>query len=63
MKSISSKLLMAKCLVTHFLIVTILLRSLGSPVVVIVLYIMVTQLGFDWAFTKAYADVHDNGDM
>lgn len=54
---------MAKCLVTHFLIVTILLRSLGSPVVVIVLYIMVTQLGFDWAFTKAYADVHDNGDM
>lgn len=35
----------------------------GLPVVVVVLYIMVTQLGFSWAFTKSYADVHDNGDM
>ncbi|XP_068693739.1 adhesion G-protein coupled receptor V1-like isoform X3 [Montipora foliosa] len=35
----------------------------GLPVLAIVLYIMITQLGFGWEFTIAYADVHNNGDM
>ncbi|PFX17387.1 G-protein coupled receptor 98 [Stylophora pistillata] len=35
----------------------------GMPVVLIVIYILVTQLGLNWEFTVAYADVHSNGDM
>lgn len=35
----------------------------GMPVVIIVIYILVTQLGINWEFTEAYADVHSNGDM
>ena len=35
----------------------------GMPVVVIVIYILVTQLALNWEFTEAYADVHSNGDM
>lgn len=30
----------------------------GMPVVLIVIYILVTQLGLNWEFTVAYADVH-----
>lgn len=36
---------------------------LGIPVLIIVLYIVITQLAIEWSFTEAYADVHGNGDM
>lgn len=36
---------------------------LGIPVLIIVLYIVITQLAIEWSFTEAYADVHSNGDM
>ncbi|XP_015763361.1 PREDICTED: G-protein coupled receptor 98-like [Acropora digitifera] len=35
----------------------------GLPVVAVVLYILIAQLGFNWPFTVAYADVYNNGDM
>ena len=35
----------------------------GLPVVAVVLYILIAQLGFNWPFTAAYADVYNNGDM
>ncbi|KAJ7390548.1 maintenance of organ identity [Desmophyllum pertusum] len=35
----------------------------GLPVVIVVTYILVTQLAIKWEFTQAYADVHNNGDM
>jgi len=35
----------------------------GLPVVAVVLYILIAQLGFNWSFTVAYADVYNNGDM
>ena len=47
----------------NFELIVFSVINAGLPVVAVVLYILITQLGFNWPFTVAYADVHNNGDM
>ena len=47
----------------NFELIVFSVINAGLPVVAVVLYILIAQLGFNWPFTVAYADVHNNGDM